>query len=94
MIHFLPTSALRPGHVVATGAGLVQIVEPLRVSRSHGIAADGSECRYTRGVLVEPNGSAPVSWCHESGDPADGLPRWTVQANDLKRWAVYAEPIR
>lgn len=84
----LKTSELAIGDIVHEHGMKLLIDGEIQVSKCHGVASDGSLCRYYRALVLnrdDPNTSGvPMGWTRED----DGTHRWSIQGNDLARWAV------
>lgn len=95
------TSELSVGDVVLCHGMRCLIDGEILVSQSHpdrpGVG--GGKTRYTQALVLnrddESTSVAPRSWtadwkrnCRGESLPHDGEHRWTIQGNDLARWAV------
>lgn len=95
------TSGLRPGDVVVVEGSMRCLIDrELQVSEAHPVASDGSRCRYTSALVLNrdevPGDIIPKGWTadwdrtqpKDAPRPHHGEHRWTIQGNDLARWAV------
>ena len=92
-------SELKQGDIVNCHGMRCLIDRPVEVSKNHSPGSDGSLCRYTLALVLNRDDPAtdivPWSWTADwkrnaRGEalPHDGEHRWTIQSNDLHRWAV------
>jgi len=98
--HFIAkTSELRQGDIVVSHGLRLLIDQEILVSKSHPVASDGSQCRYTKALVLNrddvPSEVVPVSWTADwdrtqswEARPHNGEHRWSIQGNDLAYWWV------
>jgi hypothetical protein len=87
-VTMVPTSALREGDLIRNNGCIMRINE---VPESEGHAPDGNGAVYwyKATILHRFNGTIPLGWLDrdENGDRT----LWTVQGNDLAKWARIEE---
>ena len=96
---YVNTSELRKGDVVNCHGMRCLIDREINVSRSHPEHPERGETRYTQALVLNrddvPTEAVPFGWTADwkrdgkyEQRPHDGQHRWTIQGNDLARWAV------
>lgn len=87
------TPELQEGDVVNAHGLRCKIDRPLTLSQSH----PGGQTFYVQALVLNrddvPNEVVPVSWTRDWQGPShrpaeNGEHRWTIQGNELARWAV------
>lgn len=92
-------SELQVGDIVVTNGMRCLIDRPIEASKVHGLGSDGSQCRYTKALVLNRDevNTQMVPWSFTADwdrngkyleRPHHGEHRWSIQSNDLITWAV------
>jgi hypothetical protein len=95
MYRTVKTSELQLGDIVNCHGMRCLIDREIVISTGHPVAGDGSRCRYTSALVLNrdevPTSVVPLGFTVDFdglGNKLSDEPRWTIQGNDLARWAV------